>query len=253
MDQQLFDRLLSRLESAEGTVALIAAFDSIIAGFGGIGFVATAYLANDSSRMLLYASQREPFARLDADSAWWADDPIMARLHQGVVRPFSHQEAWRNPLPSAQPRWAALSAAGLDRGVVFPTSRPPYVGAVLVFAGASDTDLDTLSVNTPLLHLLCTCFHAHIVDFAPETDMAGVIRNTLATPDTHGRKYKLSARERDCLRWLALGKSARDIADIEGLSVHTVRSYLRSAMAKLDASTQPQAIAQALKYKVIRI
>lgn len=56
----------------------------------------------------------------------------------------------------------------------------------------------------------------------------------------------LSARERECLRWSALGKSIIDVAQILGLSPETVRIHLKNSYAKLDAVNRGHAIAIAL-------
>ena len=253
MDNTLFFSNLERLETSDDAPALIRTFDRIIAEHGGKGFVATAYSASEPSRILLYASQKEPFSFLDAESPWWADDPIVPRLAAGELRPFSYEESWTNPLPTAAPRWSELAAAGLDRGIVFPTSRPPYVGAVLIFAAGEPAALAAMQAQQPMLHLLSTYFHAAIVDLAPGENDDGIIRNTLFNETIKGRKYKLSSREIECLRWLALGKSAQDIACIEDLSVFTVRSHLRAGQRKLNASTQAQAVAQAIKHGLVKV
>ena len=56
----------------------------------------------------------------------------------------------------------------------------------------------------------------------------------------------LSGRETECLAWCAQGKEASDMALILGLSVHTVREYLKSARFKLGCSNLPQAVAKAM-------
>lgn len=43
----------------------------------------------------------------------------------------------------------------------------------------------------------------------------------------------LGGREVECLHWSALGKDAKDIAAVLGLSDHTVRSYLKSVQIGL--------------------
>ena len=61
----------------------------------------------------------------------------------------------------------------------------------------------------------------------------------------------LSPREIECLMWTARGKDYQDIAQILGLSGHTVRSYLKSARYKLNCSSLPQAVARAFQVKLI--
>lgn len=63
----------------------------------------------------------------------------------------------------------------------------------------------------------------------------------------------LSARERECLHWSALGKDYKDIALILGISSHTTRSYIKSARSKLGCATISAAAALALKLRLIAI
>jgi DNA-binding CsgD family transcriptional regulator len=62
---------------------------------------------------------------------------------------------------------------------------------------------------------------------------------------------RLGRRELECLLWAAKGKEYTVIADILDLSEHTVRSYLKSARLKLDCSNIPQAVAKAMKLRII--
>ncbi|KPF46412.1 LuxR family transcriptional regulator [Rhizobium sp. AAP43] len=66
-----------------------------------------------------------------------------------------------------------------------------------------------------------------------------------------GPKEKLSARELECLRWSAAGKSSDEIAIILDISSHTVISYLKSAMRKLEAVNRMQAVARACRYNLL--
>jgi len=66
-----------------------------------------------------------------------------------------------------------------------------------------------------------------------------------------GPKEKLSAREIECLRWSAAGKSSDEIAIILDISSHTVVSYLKSAMRKLEAVNRMQAVARACRYRLL--
>jgi DNA-binding CsgD family transcriptional regulator len=61
----------------------------------------------------------------------------------------------------------------------------------------------------------------------------------------------LGPREIECLLWTARGKDYLAIAEILGLSGHTVRGYLKSARFKLECATLPQAVAKAVSLKII--
>lgn len=62
----------------------------------------------------------------------------------------------------------------------------------------------------------------------------------------------LGPREIECLMWTARGKDYLDIAQILGISGHTVRGYLKSARFKLECATLPQAVAKAIALRIIK-
>lgn len=66
-----------------------------------------------------------------------------------------------------------------------------------------------------------------------------------------GRVAVLSDRERDVLRLVADGLSNGQIGGKLFISPETVRTYLRSAMTKLDADNRTHAVASALRASVI--
>ncbi len=63
----------------------------------------------------------------------------------------------------------------------------------------------------------------------------------------------LSERERECLQWAALGKSAWDTSVILGISERSVKFYLDQARHKLDCLNKTHAVAKALQHRLIEI
>ena len=61
----------------------------------------------------------------------------------------------------------------------------------------------------------------------------------------------LSPRELETLHWTARGKDYKEIAIIVDVSEHTIRTYMRSARFKLDCSNLTQAVAKAVKLRLI--
>lgn len=242
---------ISAIERCIDAKSLIDTFNGELEHYGVIGFVAADYSIDDRSDLLLYTSMPEIFTPLDSESPWWSDDPVVARLASGERLPFDVEEAWANPLASAAPRWEALIELRLNHGWVFPVSRPGFIGGVYVIADPDNFGI--LPANKAVVHLLATYFHAYLIEMNPDPDSTGIVRNTLFHRPYDGRRAKLSPREIECLRWCAFGKTAEDIAMIEGISVHTVRQHLRNGTLKLDSRTQAQAVARALKYGLFRI
>ncbi|MDX8355489.1 LuxR family transcriptional regulator [Cognatiyoonia sp. IB215182] len=66
-----------------------------------------------------------------------------------------------------------------------------------------------------------------------------------------GVPLKLSPRERDVLTWASRGKSCWETGKILGLSERTVNFYIGNASAKLGAATKTQAVAIALRKRLI--
>jgi DNA-binding CsgD family transcriptional regulator len=64
---------------------------------------------------------------------------------------------------------------------------------------------------------------------------------------------RLTARELECLRWVALGKSTGEIAVILGISTHTTRDYLKSVHYKLDCVTSAQAVSKAVRLGLLNL
>lgn len=67
------------------------------------------------------------------------------------------------------------------------------------------------------------------------------------------RDMLVSARELDCLRWTAAGKTAWEASVILGISERTVRFHLNAAREKLNCATTTQAVAKAISYQLIDI
>ncbi len=78
-------------------------------------------------------------------------------------------------------------------------------------------------------------------------EQLGKIRNT----DTRVTDA-LTDREIDCLTWTASGKTSAEIAEILGLSEHTVNHYLNRTTKKLNTVNRTQAVAKALRIGIIK-
>jgi DNA-binding CsgD family transcriptional regulator len=63
----------------------------------------------------------------------------------------------------------------------------------------------------------------------------------------------ISAKELDCLKWTAAGKTALEASIILGISERTVRFHLNAAREKLDCVTTTQAVAKAIAHHLIDV
>jgi DNA-binding CsgD family transcriptional regulator len=75
------------------------------------------------------------------------------------------------------------------------------------------------------------------------------IQTTKAPATTHS----LTRRELEVLKWMATGKSAREIGQLLHISQRTVEAHTHSATQKLGAANKTQAVAIALLQRLIDV
>jgi DNA-binding CsgD family transcriptional regulator len=131
------------------------------------------------------------------------------------------------------------SEFGLGRhGISFPVHGPRGDrGLLSITSHALDRDWQNLrSHYLKDFHLLASHLHNAI------HRLEGVQNENLAP---------LSPRERECLKWIAEGKTYWECARILGLSEHTVRCYLESARHKLRAANTAHAVNKASRRNLL--
>jgi LuxR family quorum sensing-dependent transcriptional regulator len=88
------------------------------------------------------------------------------------------------------------------------------------------------------LHLASLYFHAKLERLRAEN-----------TPRARGPR--LTPRERECLSWVAAGKTDWEISQILNIAEQTAHEYVQNALTKLNATTRAQAVAIAIFSKLI--
>jgi DNA-binding CsgD family transcriptional regulator len=116
----------------------------------------------------------------------------------------------------------------------------PVVGETAVFFVGADMPADDwLAQKTAIqreFQVLASYFHQHILR---------IYGNNAE------RQMLVSARELDCLKWVAAGKTAWEASIILGISERTVRFHLNAAREKLNCLTTTQAVAKAVSQQLI--
>jgi LuxR family quorum-sensing system transcriptional regulator CciR len=146
--------------------------------------------------------------------------------------------AWAQ-LPKMIPltRWdrAVLEAAarqGLGEGFTVPAHVPGEINGSCSFATARGRPLQAEQLAVAQL--------VGAFAFEAARRLAKQERRKLSDP------ARFSDRERDCLIWIARGKSDSEIAIILGISAETVHQYVKQARANYDAVSRSQLVAHAL-------
>ena len=129
---------------------------------------------------------------------------------------------------------------------------------VIAYSGYSDDRLLARAIDAGAMGFV-------VKDGSPDDLISGIQavasgRRWLPTPMTEEevddaisvKLPMLSRREREILGLLSKGLSTEEVADQLALSAHTVRTHVKNAMRKLEASTRAHAVAIALRELSIR-
>jgi len=126
----------------------------------------------------------------------------------------------------------AAAKQGLGTGFTVPAHVPGEVNGSCSFATARGRTLQVEHLATAQL--------VGAFAFEAARRLAKREHQKLSDP------ARFSDRERDCLIWVARGKSDSEIATILGISPETVHQYVKHARANYDAVSRSQLVAHAL-------
>lgn len=146
-------------------------------------------------------------------------------------------------LTTTQQRWCkSLLRTGVEAVITMPVQVPPFEYWNLSLLSATTRTGSRSLTGNELAGLM---YFAH-----------GLVQFCIRQLRWHefgrnGQQLNLRPRERDCLYWAAIGKSAAETAYLLGLKTETVRKYLKTALARLNARTKAQAVAKALQWGLL--
>ncbi len=126
-----------------------------------------------------------------------------------------------------------------QRALTFPLR--PRFGETAILGISVEVGPEWEEQRQPLvreLRVLANYFHSHVLRI-----------------NGHNSDHEIlmSARELDCLKWTAAGKTAWEASIILGISERTVRFHLNAAREKLGCATTTQAVAKAVAHQLIDI
>jgi DNA-binding CsgD family transcriptional regulator len=164
------------------------------------------------------------------------NSPVMRRLRNSTLPFFSDASSPDAERDDGKTKTIVtlLERFRMPRCAHFPTHDASGIRGSISFSG--DREAFTPSEMRDLSYIAIHVF-----------DQLGKIRNT----DTR-LTDALTDREIDCLTWTAAGKTSAEIAEILGLSEHTVNHYLNRTTKKLDTVNRTQAVAKALRIGIIK-
>ncbi len=227
----MLDGLAEQLEGCGSLDAVRDVFRAAIAPYGFTASAAGAFIPTDTGPETHFFFQDWPEAwiRLYHARNFVAVDFGVAEARRRIA-PFTWVEAraTRTLSQAEQELWREANDWGWDDGFSVPVHGPGGYFGLVTMAGR-DLTLPPglrrrLQITALMAHDRCLALHPFGAMAAPQS--------------------RLSAREMECLRWVASGKTDWEIAAITGLSPTTVKTYVDQARAKLGTRTRSQAVAR---------
>jgi len=169
-------------------------------------------------------------------------DPIGAKAQIAMLpfRWFTSDYAGRTTF-SQRRMFDEAASFGVTQGFTVPVHQTNARASTLTFATDENATAFARNIeeNRHLIQLLALHFDAHVI-------------SKLGQSINIGSHPRLSAREIECLRWTARGKSTYDVATILGISRRTVVFHLARVRQKFGVATTRQAIVDGVRCGVIR-
>ena len=201
-----------------------------------LGFQWFAYLHLSGDTPTLISSYPKSWTNRYFDLGYQQIDPVVLRARQE-----SGLFSWSGSAPSARGNreqrrfFDEAMTFGIKSGITVPI-RSGF-GRMAAFTMASDepaASVERLVGNRrDVYQLVGLYFHAHVTA-------------KVRTAVKQGEGV-LTQRERQCLAWVARGKTVADTAILIGIAPRTVVFHLEKARQKLDASSIAQCVAEAMR------
>jgi DNA-binding CsgD family transcriptional regulator len=179
--------------------------------------------------------------RLFLDEYGLTFDPTARRIAHAHT-PFSWTAAAEGEASDGQ-RWLAgrLKGRGVHGGIAAPVqdyaAGPAYISLYSAFSGEAE---QLIAARGPELAYAAASFHEQAKSKLPAAGQNGV-------------RSALTAREIDCLRLAALGRTVTETADALQVTPRTVEFHLKNAAEKFGASNKLRAVALAISRGLITL
>lgn len=206
-----------------------------------------AYGSISSNQKGLESVRRDPAVLLNFPEEWQERyfemgydriDPIIktCRTRAGA---FRWSEVYNDVSTTEDERRVFDEAAtfGLRSGISVPLRGPDRSFAIMSFAQAWNGELQNRTIT--YLQFAALHFHLKIIKFA---NSGGI-----------EREPELSPREKECILWIARGKSSWEVGKILKISVDTVNFHVKNVLRKMGTSNRTAAAIKAINSGLIEV
>ena len=223
----IFD-LAADIRNAPDQQGLVAAFGALVSRLGPHAYsMGTIHRTDLARRHLIGTTYPDHWMAHYVAQRYHHIDPIIDPVRHGL-----HAYDWKEVHIRSRQQDVMLrefGEMGFRSGYAVPLPINPQT-LLLVSIASSDTHIAPLQQMA--IQLAASQFHHRYCQLAH---------------DHHAQAGKpgLTARERECLSWVAQGKDTADIGHILALSENTIKFHLKNALCKLGCHNRVQAAVKA--------
>jgi LuxR family transcriptional regulator, quorum-sensing system regulator BjaR1 len=219
---------IENTDRQDNAAALVESFQALIGKFG-----MTSFMMGNPSHPQVYREDRlwattwpEEWLRHWSDQNYISIDPVVNRLLTSN-KPLRWVQAGDISDETTAHVLEEAREFRMKAGFALPIySREGFVVAISMDAEHYELG----KAEEACLHMAAIYFHAKLERLRART----------MAPK---RESRLTRRERECLSWVASGKTDWEISQILRIAEQTVHEYVQNALIKLNATTRAQAVA----------
>lgn len=222
----------------------VATFERLLirtAGDLGFAFINAVLVSappiKGASKVVVVGNTPAALVEAGQNSALLARDPVTARLKKTSL-PFAYNQKFYTDAGSGD-LWEEQASFGFKEGICVALHLPDHCHFLIGVDG--DNPLPPPDENLSRLM-------ADLQLFAVHAQSAAV---RLLRPSVEAPQPQFSARELEILKWTMEGKSASVVAEILGLSRHTITYHLGSVLRKFGVATKHQAVLRAIEMGLV--
>ncbi len=230
-DFEVIQKFVTDSFQAKSSEELISFFEETIAHFGFTYFCCLSLtdFNNPDPNALDIAELPTEWMDRYLRKEYYKTDIIMERM-ASTLTPVE----W-STLDSPTRKQAKILNEAVDFGLVNGISLPIFVpGICPTTFSISGEEEDIDDSCFPILHMLAMYFHE------------AILRIRSIESATTYIDLELTPREKECLHWVAAGKSDGVIADILDISKNTVHFHIENTKRKFNAPTRVQTVVKAI-------
>ena len=236
-NNNILEDFTSQLNAIDTVENLNLLFESTLNSFGlsQWAYQLTRLHIDDTSDPQIITNFPEEWLNYYVESNYSAIDPVVTQSEH-----IKSMFVWSDLLKqvelskSQQTIFNEASEFELDDGVGIPILGINGLKATISMACHSTDELNRILLESkPFIQATSHLYHFKLTELTPHQTSL----NTMIT---------LSPREKECLLWLAQGKTASGIADILSIAERTVVYHVENAKNKLGASNRTHAVAKAI-------